>query len=213
MVTARYVSDASGIKEQLGVFGSSFNPPHLAHLEIIETARRQLGLDRVLVVPTGDAYHKDSGSEPGKAVRMRLAEAAFGGLEGVEISSAEMEREGPSYTCDTLEEIADREPDTEIHLLMGADAAKDFSRWHRPQRILELSRVAVAPRAGVSREDVKSAFAEAGAGGRVEFLEMPEVDISSSQIRQLIAEGEPVGRLVPADVAQMIENEDTYGNE
>ena len=180
---------------------------------MIEAATRQLGLDRVIVVPTGDAYHKESETDPGGAVRLRLAEAAFAGLDGVEVSAAEIEREGPSYTCDTLEEIADRDPDTEIHLLMGADAAKDISSWHQPQRILELAKVAVAPRAGVSREDVESAFSELGAGDRVEFLEMPEVDISSSLIRQRIAEGEPVGQLLPADVAQMIENEDTYGND
>ncbi|MBK5233765.1 MAG: nicotinate (nicotinamide) nucleotide adenylyltransferase [Thermoleophilia bacterium] len=207
------MADPPGIAEQLGVFGSSFNPPHLAHLAVIEAAKRQLGLDRVIVVPTGDPFHKESGEDPGAAVRLQLAEAAFGGLDGVEVSSTEMKREGPSYTCDTLEEIADRNPDIEIHLLMGADAAKDISGWHRPQRILELARVAVAPRTGVSLEDVKSVFAEVGAGDRVEFLGMPEVDISSSLIRQRIADGEPVGYLLPAEVAQMIENEDTYGTD
>lgn len=212
-MTARYVADAPRIREQLGVFGSSFNPPHLAHLAVIEAATRQFGLDRVIVVPTGDAYHKESGEDPGAAVRLRLAKVAFAGLEGVEVSSTEIDREGSSYTCDTLGEIADRNPDTEIHLLMGADAAKDISGWHRPQRILELARVAVAPRAGVSREDVESVFSELGAGDRVEFLEMPEVEISSSLIRERIADGEPVGHLLPAEVAQMIENEDTYGND
>jgi len=96
---------------------------------------------------------------------------------------------------------------------MGADAAKAIGGWHRPQRILELAKVAVALRAGVSREEVESVFAELGAEERVEFLEMPEVTISSRRIRQLIAEGEPVGHLLSADVAQMIENGDRYGND
>ena len=207
------MADASGIAEHLGIFGSSFNPPHLAHLTVIEEARRQLGLDRVIVVPTGDPYHKDVGPDPGPGVRLRLAEAAFGGLEGVEVSATEIEREGPSYTCDTLEGIADRNPDNEIHLLMGADAAKTIGGWHQPRRILELARVAVAPRTGVPRQDVESAFATMGAEDRVEFIEMPEVAISSSLIRRRLADGEPVGHLLPAEVAQMIENEDTYGNE
>ncbi len=207
------MADAPGIEGHLGVFGSSFNPPHLAHLAVIEAATRQLGLDRVIVVPTGDAYHKESGDDPGAAVRLRLAKAAFAGHDGVEVSSTEVDRKGPSYTCDTLEEVADRYPDTEIHLLMGADAAKDISSWHRPQRILELARVAVAPRTGVSRDDVESAFAEVGAGDRFEFLEMPEIAISSSLIQRRIADEKPVGHLLPAEVAQMIENEDTYGNE
>lgn len=198
---------------QLGVFGSSFNPPHLAHLAIVEAAKRQFGLDRLIVVPTGDAYHKESEEDPGATARLRLAEAAFAGLGEVEVSPAEVDREGPSYTCDTLEGIADQHPDNEIHLLMGADAAKGIRGWHRPQRVLELARVAVAPRAGVTREDVEAAFAGLGAGDRVEFLEMPEIAISSKQIRRQIAEGEPVAHLLPAEVAQMIENEDTYGNE
>ncbi|MGK2933324.1 MAG: nicotinate (nicotinamide) nucleotide adenylyltransferase [Solirubrobacterales bacterium] len=200
-------------EKRLGLFGSSFNPPHRAHIEVVEVAMHQLDLGRVIVVPTGDAYHKESPSDPGAAARLRLAEAAFSGLDGVEVSPVEVEREGPSYTCDTLEAIADRDPDTEIHLLMGADAAKDFGSWHRPQRILELARVAVAPRAGVNREDVESTFSALGAGDRVEFLEMPEVDLSSSAIRRAIADGEPVGHLLPASVAQMIENEDTHGND
>ncbi|MBK8294725.1 MAG: nicotinate (nicotinamide) nucleotide adenylyltransferase [Solirubrobacterales bacterium] len=212
-MTARYVTDDLGIAGQLGVFGSSFNPPHLAHVAVIDAARDQLGLDRVIVVPTGDAYHKDSAGEPGAAVRLRLAEAAFAALDGVEVSSIEINRDGPSYTCDTLEEIVDLSPDTEIHLIVGADAAKNFAGWHRPQRILELGKVAVAPRSGIAREDVESVFAGLGAGERVEFLEMPEVAISSSQIRQQIAGGEPVGHLLPAKVAQMIENEDRYGTD
>lgn len=174
---------------------------------------RQLELDRVIVVPTGDPYHKESGRDPGASVRLRLAEAAFAGLDGVEVSPDEVDREGPSFTSDTLEEIASRNPDTEIHLLMGADSAKGIGEWQRPQRILELARVAVAPRTGVSRDDVELAFTEVGAGDRVEFLEMPEVAISSSLVRQRIANGEPVGHLLPAEVAQIIENEGTYGNE
>ena len=86
--------------DRIGVFGSAFNPPQVAHLDLVEQARRQLGLDRVVVVPTGDPYHKRSGSDPGPEMRLRLAEAAFSGLGGTEVSGIEVDRGGTVlYVC------------------------------------------------------------------------------------------------------------------
>jgi len=207
-VTGRYVAERS-----LGVFGSAFNPPHLAHLIFLAEAKWQLGLDRLIVVPTGDPYHKKIDSDPGAEVRFRLAEAAFGGKDGIEVSSIELRREGPSYTCDTLEEIADPLGKYETHLLMGADAAKGFAGWRSPERILELVRIGIAVRPGTGREEVEPVFESLGAADRVEYFEMPQVDISSSMIRRRIGAEEPFRHLVPTKVAQMIENGDTYGTE
>lgn len=204
----RYVAERS-----IGVFGSAFNPPHLAHQIFLAEATWQLGLDRVVVVPTGDPYHKVIEADPGAEVRFRLAEAAFGGLEGIEVSPVEVRREGPSYTCDTLEEIADPLGKYETHLLMGADAAKGFAGWRSPERILELARIGVALRPGVGKEEVESVFEALGGAGRIDFIEMPQVGISSSLIRRRVAAKEPFRHLVPTKVAQMIENGDTYGIE
>lgn len=197
---------------RLGVFGSAFNPPHLAHLVFLEEARWQLDLDRVLVVPTGVPYHKESNGGPGPAARLQLASAAFGTQEGVEVSDIEVRRPGPSYTYETLEQIADRDEKTEIVLLMGADAARGFSEWQRPGRILKLARLGIAARSGVSREQVLTGVEDLKAADRIDFFDMPRVDISSSLIRHRIEEGRPFVHLVPAAVAQMIENEDMYGN-
>jgi len=204
----RYVAERS-----VGVFGSAFNPPHLAHLIFLAEAKWQLGLDDLIVLPTGDPYHKSIDSDPGAEVRFRLAEAAFRGMEGVEVSPIEVRREGPSYTCDTLEEIADPFGKYETHLLMGADAAKGFAGWRSPEQILELVRIGVAMRPGTGREEIESVFESLGAGDRVEYFEMPQMDISSSMIRRRIGAKEPFRHLVPTKVAQMIENEDTYGTE
>jgi len=200
-------------ERSIGVFGSAFNPPHLAHQIFLAEAAWQLGLDSVTVVPTGDPYHKAIDSDPGAEVRFRLAEAAFAGLPGVEVSAIEVRREGPSYTCDTLEEIADPLGKYETHLLMGADAAKGFAGWRSPERILELAKIGIALRPGVGREEVEPVFEALGATSRIDFIEMPEIGISSSLIRQRIAAKEPFRHLVPTKVAQMIENEDTYGIE
>lgn len=198
---------------RLGVFGSSFNPPTLGHLILLAEARWRLELERIIVVPTGKAPHKDTSGSPSAAVRLALAEAAFGDDAGLEISSIEVDREGPSYTCDTLEEIQQTEPDSQIHLLMGADAALGMGAWHRPQRVLELAQVAVAPRSEVARDAITGVFEGLGDGSRVRFFEMPEIDVSSTMVRKRIAAGEPWKHLTPQAVAEMIDNESLYGNQ
>ncbi len=195
------------------MFGSAFNPPQNAHVAVVEAAISQFGLDRLIVVPTGHAYHKDPESDPGPEARLALARAAFEGIDGVSVSPVEVEREGPSYTYVTLERIEADNPDSEIHLLMGADTARGFGGWKHPERILELARVGIAPRPDVSREEVEVAFEGLAASGRVSFIEMPEVDLSSSLVRRRIEAGQTVSGMVPAPVAQMIDNEGVYGSE
>lgn len=213
MVTARYVPEASGERNRIGVFGSAFNPPQNAHLALTEAAREQFGLDRVVVVPTGDAYHKDTPSDPGSALRLAMAQAAFADLDRVDVSATEVDRIGPSYTYVTLEEIAAQYPESEIHLIMGADAARGFGGWKRPERILELARVAVASRADGDREAVRGVFETLGGGDRVRFVEMPVVDLSSSDVRKRLASGSTVSHMVPAAVLEMIDNKGVYGSD
>jgi nicotinate-nucleotide adenylyltransferase len=212
-VTARYVAEGRSRPQRIGVFGSAFNPPQLAHLSVVEAAKEQLGLDLVLVVPTGDPYHKESSLDPGPEARLRMTEAAFSGVEDVVVLREEVDREGPSYTYATLEQIAERYPESEIHVLMGADAAITFGGWKRPERILQLARVAVVPRPGVDNSQVVEAFDAAGGSGRLEFLELPATGVSSSEVRQRVASGTPYEELVPQAVAEMINNEGVYESE
>lgn len=207
------MAEAGTDRQRLGVFGSAFNPPQDAHLLVAETAIAQLGLDRLIVVPTGGAYHKEPEADPGPALRLRMARAAFEGIAGVSVSPVEVERGGPSYTYVTLEGIEAENPDSEIHLLMGADTARDFGGWKRPERILEKARIAVAPRPGVGNDEVRAAFDRLGKADRVTFLDMRPVDLSSSLVRRRIAAGEAVDDVVPAAVAQIIDNEGVYGPE
>jgi len=197
---------------RIGVFGSSFNPPTLGHEVLLAEAGWRLGLERTIVVPTGEAWHKDTSGSPPAPVRMALAEAAFGSEEGLEVSAAEVEREGPSYTCDTLEEIRSLNPDSQIYFLAGSDAALGVGGWHRPERVLELAKFAVAPRSDVARQAVTEAFESLGAVDRLEFFEMPRVEISSTLVRERVASNRPWKHLVPHEVAEMIDNEDLYGS-
>lgn len=197
--------------ERLGVFGSAFNPPTLGHVILVKEAVFRLGLDRVLVIPTGDAWHKETdGSQP-RPVRLALARAAFMADPGIEVSDLELRREGPSYTCDTLEEIRSIHPDSSLIFLTGADAAVKIADWRQPRRVLELASFAVADRRGVSRDDVRQAFEDLGSGSSLQFFEMPEVAISSTLVRGRIASGGPWAHLVPPPVAEIIDNESLYG--
>ena len=196
----------------IGVLGSAFNPPHLGHLVLAGEARWRLQLDEVVLVPTGDPYHKEVLADPGGRARLEMVEVAIDGLDGLSASAIEVERPGPSYTYDTLGRIAELRPDSEIYLLMGADTALGFGDWHRPDAIVELARVAIAPREDIEQNAVERVFRKLGAGDRFEFIGMPPIGLSSTLVQQRLRAGQPYRHLVPAGVAEMIEREELYGN-
>lgn len=211
MATARSGPDPGGTGA-IGILGSAFNPPHFGHLVLAGEAKWRLGLDEILLVPTGDPYHKEVLADPGGPARLAMVEVAIRGVEGLTASAIETERPGPSYTCDTVERIAELRPDSEITLLMGADTALGFGDWHRPEAVLELARVAVAPREDIDHAGVEAVFEGLGATGRFEFIGMPAIGISSSLVQERLRAGQPYRHLVPAGVAEMIESEELYGN-
>jgi nicotinate-nucleotide adenylyltransferase len=180
---------------RLGVFGGQFDPPHNGHLAVVRAARDQLRLDRVLVVPSARPPHRPAPLTPAET-RYRLALAAFADEPGVEVSRLELDRPGPSYTVDTLEELA--RPGQELYLIMGADQLAALGSWHRPDRVRELARVAVAARPGAAH----SAAAEE--------LVMQPVAAASSDLRRSVADGVDVRDLVPAGVAAAIDREGLY---
>jgi nicotinate-nucleotide adenylyltransferase len=179
---------------------------------LAQEAAAQLGLSRVLLVPTGRAPHKEISADPGASVRLEMAGAAANGdvteVESFEVDEAERTGE-PSYAVRTLAELAS-ERDEELVWIMGADAAAGFEGWRNPERILELARVAVADRRGVEREAVEDVFGRLGGTQRASFLEMPEIGVSSSMIRERVAAGRPVRYLVPDGVADVIERRGLY---
>jgi len=194
------------------VLGSAFNPPHLGHMVLAQEAAAQLGRSRVLLVPTGRAPHKEIAGDPGASVRLEMASAAANGdmteVERFEVEEAERTAE-PSYAFRTLEALAS-ERDEELVWIMGADAAAGLDRWRNPERILELARVAVAERQGVEREAVEDVLERLGGAQRASFVEMPEIGISSSMVRERVAAGRPVRYLVPDAVAELIERRGLY---
>jgi nicotinate-nucleotide adenylyltransferase len=194
----------------IGVLGSAFNPPHLGHLALAQEALWQLGLSEVVLVPTGEAPHKRIADDPGRELRMTMTRLAAADDSRFSVSGLEVEREGPSYTYETLEMLAKEKGDTELVFVMGADAAVGLESWRNPERVVELARIAVARRAGVSQADVVAAMRSLGAGDRVAMLEMPQFGVSSSAVRERAASGRPLRYLVPEPVARFIEEKGLY---
>lgn len=174
-----------------GLLGGAFDPPHNGHVALARAAIYRLGLDRLVVVVTGDPPHKRVGTPA--EVRYRLADAAFGGLPGVELSRHELEREGPSYTVDTVRWAAERWGD--VVFVVGADHWASFDRWHDPEGVLHHACLAVAARPGVDPPPPRD---------RVVFFDLPPVDVSSTAVRERVARGDSIHDLVPAAVSRLI---------
>ncbi len=199
-------SDAVGI----GVLGSAFNPPHLGHLALAQEALWQLGLSEVVLVPTGEAPHKRIADDPGRELRLAMTRLAAADDPRFSVSTLEVDREGPSYTYETLELLARERGDTELVFVMGADAAVGLESWCEPERVVELARLAVARRAGISDAEVTAVLRSLGVAGRATMLEMPQFGVSSSAVRERAAGGRPLRYLVPEPVARFIEEKGIY---
>jgi nicotinate-nucleotide adenylyltransferase len=194
----------------IGVLGSAFNPPHLGHLALAQEAAWQLDLAEVVLIPTGQAPHKRIADDPGKEERAEMTRLAAADDERFSVSSFEVEREGPSYTYETLEALAEERGDRELVFVMGADAAVGLESWRSPERVVELAGLAVARRAGVSDADVAAAMRSLGCEGRATMLEMPQFGVSSSAVRERAKQGRPLRYLVPDAVADFIAERGIY---
>lgn len=190
-----------------------------------EQAAWQLGLERMLLVPTGVAPHKPIEPEPGPEVRLRLAEAAVVGEELFEVCGYEVEkalavgvpgaddatREGVSYTCETLEWLRREHPGDELWLLLGADAAVGLPSWRFPHEVVEMARLAIATRPGVEESEIRESLDRVRKGLEWEAIEIPALEISSTAIRERARAGMPLSHLVPDAVATMITAGSIYG--
>jgi nicotinate-nucleotide adenylyltransferase len=195
------VVDVDADVPRIGVFGGLFNPPHVGHLSLCQEAAWQLGLERVVLVPTGRPAHRSAPRESPE-MRLRLAQAAALGNPMFTVSRLEIDRIGPSYTVDTLRELSHRYPGSSLHLLIGADQLAAMDTWHEPASIVQLARLAAALRPGI---DVSGADV-----ANLDWVEMPQIGISSSLVRARVRAGRPIRYFVPDAVRELIEAEGLY---
>lgn len=187
---------------RLGLFGGTFDPPHLGHLALAEWARERLGLDRVLFVPAGIPPHKRRRAPSPARVREALTRLAVRGNPAFRVSALELGRDGPSFTVDTLRALRRRHPGVRVFLLLGEDSLRDFPTWHDPRAIRALATLAVARRPGTAR----APRARRG----VVWLDNPGIALSSSAIRARARAGRSVRYLVPDPVAAYIARHRLY---
>jgi len=161
-------------------------------------------------VPVGQAPHRELAEDPGGDVRAWLCERAVSGDPRLSVSRVEVDRRGPSYTLDTLRLLRELAPEDELTLVLGADQAAALASWHEPEEVLGLARVGVASREGLECEAVLRRLDTLPAAGRLDFFDMPRIDVSSSLVRERVACGRPIRYLVPDEVVGAIAAERLY---
>lgn len=196
---------------RVGILGGAFNPPHIGHLVCAQEALVQLELDRVVFVPVGEAPHRELEDDPGAEARLEMLELAIDGDERFSTSRIEIEREGPSYTVDTLEQLRAEAPGDELFLILGGDQAAALAGWHEPEQVLERATVAVLERLSWGRNAIGIKIGRLRGAEAVRYLDMPLMQVSSSMVRRRVRKGLPIRYLVPDRVASYIEANDLYG--
>lgn len=194
--------------KRIGIFGGSFDPPHLAHVALARAAVAQLGLDELHILPTGQAWHK-ARALTAASHRLAMAELAFADVPHAIVDDRELRREGPTYTIDTLRELRAEAPGAQLLLVIGADQAEALHGWRDSARIVQLATLAVAARA---RPDAGAPPFDASQlpPGRWVPVELPSMPVSATLVRALAAAGQDLASLVPPGVASYIARHHLY---
>jgi nicotinate-nucleotide adenylyltransferase len=198
------------------MFGGAFDPPHLAHAALARAAVDQLQLDRLHIVPTGQAWHKPLVLSPA-ANRLAMCKLAFGDLPRALIDERELHRPGPTCTIDTLTELRAQYPQAELFLLIGDDQAAALHTWQRVHEILAIATISIAARASQTSAsghlDPKNPLSGLPPGAaRVRLLQLPALPHSATEVRRLTAAGQPIGHLLAPSVAGYIATHHLYQN-
>ena len=176
---------------------------HVGHLVAAVDVRHALSLDRVMLMVANQPWQKSGRRLTPAADRLAVVEAAVAGTTGVEASAKEIDRGGESYTADTLEELLDDDPSRHLFLIVGADVAAELHTWRRPEVVARLATLVVVSRAGARPVEV-------GPPWRAEHVEIPALDVSSSDLRARAAEGRPIEHLVPLAAVASIRERGLY---
>ncbi len=193
---------------RIGVFGGAFDPPHLGHVALAKAAIAELSLDKLLVIPTGHAWHKARALSPAE-YRLAMATLAFADIPEVQVDARETRRTGASYTVDTLRELHAENPGAALHLLIGQDQARALHTWHESEALPALAIICVAARADSTGAKGQFDALKAHMPG-LTVLNMPPVATSATDIRHRAASGQNVGPLVFETVARYIDQHHLY---
>lgn len=191
--------------KRVGVFGGTFDPVHIGHLIVAAEARAHLDLDRVLFVPARVSPLKPEGTLFSAAERLRMVELAIEGNPHFEVSTIDLEREGPSYTVETLRIIRDELYDNiKLFFIMGADALETLDAWYRPQEIISIARIVAISRPGAKLDLEPLEEDLPGISEATDIIDTLQIGISSTDLRSRLEKGLPIKYQVPAPVEAFI---------
>jgi nicotinate-nucleotide adenylyltransferase len=196
---------------RLGIFGGTFDPPHIAHLILAAEALSQLKIDRILWVLTPEPPHKLGQKITPLDIRLQLLKSALGDDPAFELSSVDIDRSPPHYAVDTMHLLAEQYPGAELVYLMGGDSLHDLPNWHEPQQFIRSCKfLGVMHRPGdlARLDEVETKLP--GISTKVRWIVLPLLQVSSTDIRQRIAEGRPYRYFLPASVYELIKSNGLY---
>ncbi len=195
---------------KVGLFGGTFDPPHIGHIKVLTEAQKRLGLDSLILIPAGGPPHKANKRVTDRSHRLHMAELAFSGLPDCRISEYEIRKQTPSYSVDLVKHFRQKLPDCELYFIIGADSFADLPTWWHYRELLTLCRMIVVSRPDTEKAELLQKFEGNETPPRVFFLDNVHMDISSTQIRALIYANKDVSELVPENVRQYIKENHLY---
>lgn len=198
--------------KKIGIMGGTFNPVHTGHLILAETAREEFGLDEILFVPNYVSYFKRNESVLEGTERMKLLALAIEGNPYFSVSAIEMERRGYTYTYETLQELKQKNPEHVYYFILGADSLFDMEQWKCPELIFKNAMILAAVRTGYTKEELEHqiVYLQHKYHGNIYQVSIPEIEISSTDIRNRIREGKSVRYRLPEAVRNYIEQHQLY---
>ncbi len=198
---------------RIGIMGGTFNPPHNVHLIMAEEARRQFKLKKVLFMPSKNPPHKEKDSIASDEDRKRMIKHAIQNHPHFYFSELELEREGTTYTKDTLKELKKRYPDDKFYFIMGGDSLESLETWRDPAYIMAHCRILAAGRGKTGNKELRDwiAYYQKKYGAKIRQIEMPLFPVSSEMIRERINRGDSISDYVPAPVEDYIKFNNLYG--
>ncbi len=205
------LSDKS-TRKKVGIMGGTFDPIHVAHLILAQQACVQFDLDEVLFMPSSQPPHKDNRQVSSVEHRQAMVELAIDGNDKFVYSDLEIRRVGTTYTSDTLKELCVSHPDTIFYFIMGADSLFAVGGWHKPEEIFQKAILLVGNRMDMAEDELEQQirYLESHFGGRIYLIDMPDIAISSHEVRNRRASGLPVRYYVPESVYQYIMEKQLY---
>lgn len=197
---------------KIGIMGGTFNPIHNGHVALADAAYKTFSLDKVLFMPSGNSYMKQHVLDNSK--RVSMVSKAIESISYFELSTIEVERFGDTYTSETLQQLTQQNPDVQYYFIMGADSLFHIEKWKDPEIIFQLSTLICMVRDDYNMADIKKKGAElAQRGADILYLNMPKIDISSTDIRNRVKLHQSISELVPEKVEKYILQEHLYEKE